>query len=256
MTTLASGDNPVSRLYNFLENTYQTSGGHPAWLVWCAYFSLEETNTEAVLLTVAEERRLVRLAKETLVAVPGVSDARRASMLAPFDSIETAFTRMQLQGNWNTFKENLSDRELEALKHAALTVEEILIREGTAATVASRAELQQIREQIEAFLPEILEADIDRRLKAYLVELLEAMRRAILLVDIHGQDGLEHAVKFAAGWIVVLEKDARVDTTSQKAQAFLRRVLDTARDFITVTKLVEFAHLALGSGDDTPLLPK
>jgi hypothetical protein len=188
-------NNPAGRLHDLLRAAQQQPGKEPARKVWSAVFSVDATDTGALLKMLAD---LIDLVDETKKAIGRLQDVDHQLYLKPFKKLETLLSQINLEAGWEHWRQQLDEPTLYGLQFSA----DRLARES-GYTHIDNDELAQLRKDVEDLVARMLDADLPDSLKALFLRNLEAIRHALLAYRIRGIDGLQQEIERSVGSIIL-----------------------------------------------------
>jgi|SRR5579862_4864135 len=190
---MAHNYNPARRLFELLTSAVAMNSNQTTQ-VWDATLAAEGSPTVLLQRFVA----LDRLYRETVAALEKVEGLDRDLYVGQIGGVENILQISTLLRSWEDVKKGLSPTTMLALRFCASYLDE---KVGEAEL--ERAQLDDLRRELEELVTSLLESGIDARLKELLVTLASEMRTAILEYRISGAAALEKALEIGVGAFVL-----------------------------------------------------
>lgn len=240
-------ENPAGRLFEILSTAKTAQDNLPIKQVWANTFEIDQNDTGALLLNVAEIINLVHLTKGEIQKLDGID---HKIYLRPFAKIERAFATTNLEAPWQAFKNHLDDATMVALQFCSDT-----LARQIGENKISKEELDTLLQEVDMLLSKILESGLPEEIKSFLVNNLENIRRSIITYRIRGASSLKHVLEGNIGSIYFhreqLEEAVKNEDNKEIFPKFftvidkLSRLVSFA---LSVKKLsAPIAHLLLGN---------
>jgi hypothetical protein len=164
-------DNPAARLLSVLQEGKAIPPNTPCRNAW---IQILKTGGNAPLL-MSRLGKVMELPQETIQAMKD-SFPHRAGIWTHWDAqVNTAFSKQNLHGEWNSFIAHIDSHTITYLQMSADLLEE----RSTTKTIADE-KLSELRETLEQLYTETMKADIDEDIKKYLVRHL---RKLLVCID-------------------------------------------------------------------------
>ena len=193
--TLEVKNNPAGRLYDLLRAAQKHPAKEPARNAWAKVFSLEPTDTGALLKMLAD---LIGLVSQTRSSIERLEDVDHALYLKPFKKLETFFSQVNLDAQWAQWQGQLDEPTLYGLQFAADK-----LSRNAGSTSISEKDIESLRAELEQLVSNVLESELPQELKALFLRNLESVRHALLVYRIRGIDGLEQELERAVGSLLL-----------------------------------------------------
>lgn len=252
---MLTANNPAGRLYLLLADARTKPPNTVVRQVWADVFGVSPDSPIDILQSMAQ---LINLILEAKDAVTQLDDINHDIYLRPLNKIGDAFSKINLETQWDNFRNNIDDATMTSLEFCSDTLsrrvnEEIITDEDLSDILAVAGSLLEV----------VLDADIDSTLKAILVENIEAIRSATLGYRVSGAKGLRRAVEVSLGsmmWYRDLFERELSDSKKKKTILDylslvdkIKTIVDTAMKLKLLTAPV--AHFLLGDPSSVELPP-
>lgn len=224
-------NNPAGRLYDLLRSAQKQSPKEKARAAWAKVFDVEPTDTRLLLDMLAD---LMGLVSETRSSIERLSDVDHGIYLKPFKRLETFFSHVHLDSNWEHWQKQLDDATLYGLQFAADRLSRI-----TGSFTISEEDIDGIRKELEEFLASVLASDLPQGLKALFLRNLESIRHALLVYRIRGIEGLENELERAVGSLMLNQGEIPPADTESASRKFWERffvVVERINKAVTLTR--------------------
>jgi hypothetical protein len=188
-------DNPAGRLSQALERARKVTQNESAAKGWSTVFGLDYPDDIGELLVHAAE--LIALASDTRRRVEAFEDEDPEVLLAHFGEVERTLSNFQSVANL-AMKQFLDP--LQPTGAYSLRLCSSLLHRRSPEPVLSEDVAGDLLGRVHALISEVLAADdLDRETKAWIVERLSEVERALRDVEIRGHRGVEEAVDRLVG---------------------------------------------------------
>lgn len=222
-------NNPTGRLLDILTVVKKRNDNVQTRAVWSSALGCESADTAALLNCIAD---LIRLVAEAKDATMRLVQGDQTIYLAPFPTIESMFSRLNLDNHWHTSKVHLDDKTMLGLQF------------GDHALTFHYGEKKFDDELITGFirqLDELLQQCLDSGLSENLKKLfhrnLEALRHALMVFKISGASGLEDEIDRVTGSIFRHAEEIKASASDSANKDFTDKVFDM------ITKLNESVQM-------------
>lgn len=196
--------NPAGRLYHLLNKAVPKNSNRTFGEVWADVFGIDPEDRGRLLVMLSH---LIQQIEEGRRVVEENPHLRQDLHLKPFVKLEEAFSRINVEAQWRSWKKNqLPDETLNDLEWCAESLKAVY-PEGE----IDREKLTELREDVEKLISEVRDADIPEDLKAVIIDGLEHVRRAIVEYDLRGVEGLQQALEQNLGTIVLHQDELTAD---------------------------------------------
>ncbi|PAU77006.1 hypothetical protein CK501_15415 [Halovibrio salipaludis] len=226
--------NPAGRLHRILSEVATKNGdGICVRDVWAPVFGCSPKDEASVLRGLVEVYGLCEEVKNLIKLNP---DLNHDLYLASFPKIEKAILPVNLGQQWKALRSNLDGEVLARLQFCAEALQGFYSEEAI-----SEEDVSQIHEMVSALSDAITDSSISPELKLALLEELDRIQKAIVLIKIKGAKGLKEALQSLVGSVVAnhqslkqLETDEpdileRLGGLLDKLDAFTARALKLKR---------------------------
>ena len=231
-------DNPAGRLYHILAAAQDRRGDKTVARVWYEVFDI---NPPSVPVLFDYLRELQKLVAETKTQLEQVEEASGLNFLKSFDQIETVVHVSNLDGPWQRYKERLNPQS-DAMTRLELGAQALSGRRTE--QIIDEDELSQLKGEIESLSEKIIRSDsLNDDLKAFIMEKLEGIRRAIQVYRLRGITNLRKAFEESLGGIIVNRAEFERAKETEEVGWF-KRILSKAWSMITFARLKEGVQLA------------
>jgi len=187
--------NPAGRLHRILSEVAAKNGeGICVRDAWAPVFGCAAKDEAAVLRGLVEVYGLCEEVKNLIRLNP---DLNHDLYLASFPKIEKAILPVNLGQQWKTLRGHLDGEVLARLQFCAEALQGFYSEESI-----SEEDLAQIQEMVSALYDAITDSSISAELKLALLEELDRIKKAILLIKIKGAKGVKEALQSLVGSVV------------------------------------------------------
>ena len=196
--SVADLDNPAGRLHNLLAAAKATDAGQAAGVVWGSILGANYPNELAVLLTrLAAVVDLPEKARQDLQSLGhGLGDSDDEELyFEPLSQAEAAFAGLHLKSPIRDFQSLITENVLFGLR----AVSRELHRSKRSKPLPDGQALADLLGSTHDLLREVIDADVDEELRAFLIEHLNDMTEAIQEYRIVGREVLEAVVDRTTG---------------------------------------------------------
>lgn len=226
--------NPAGRLHRILSEVAAKNGERICVRdAWAPVFGCTAQDEAAILRGLVEVYGLCEEVKNLITLNP---DLNHDLYLASFPKIEKAILPVNLGQQWKALKGHLDGEVLARLQFCAEALQGFYSEESI-----SEEDLFQIQEMVGALYDAITDSSISAELKLALLEELDRIKKAILLIKIKGAKGVKEALQSLVGSVVanhqslkLLQNDEpdilkRLGGLLDKLDAFTARALKLKR---------------------------
>lgn len=187
--------NPAGRLHRILSEVAAKNGdGICVRDAWAPVFGCNAKDEAAVLRGLVEVYGLCEEVKNLIRLNP---DLNHDLYLASFPKIERAILPVNLGQQWKALRVHLDGEVLARLQFCAEALQGFYSEESI-----SEEDLSQIQEMVSALSDAITDSSISAELKLALLEELDRIKKAILLIKIKGAKGVKEALQSLVGSVV------------------------------------------------------
>jgi len=185
--------NPAGRLYQILSKAKNQRDNKKVREVWASVIGIEDNDIDITkgvveLYTLSQEvQRLIKL-NEGL---------NHQLYLSSFSKIDKSFFPLNLESNWNSAKQHLSDEALTRLQFCAEELSKFYTEESL-----SKKDLEDIIQKTEELFNSLYKSSLPDTLRMSLLEEVERIRNAINMYKIKGAKGLKEALQATIGSVV------------------------------------------------------
>lgn len=200
-------DNAASRLYDLLVKAKAIPKDQACRQAWG---ELLETSDNALLMS--RLGKVMAMPQAILEAIedhhPGTGKHHNFWIA----ELSAAFGQQNLDGQWHTFRQHLTDHTLSSIAMAATS-----LTGHVPARQLGQEDLVNLRDQVDTLGNTILEADVSEEIQRYLIRQVQRMRVAIDEYWISGSAPLMEIIEGAFGHLATTEK-GRADVATPAGQ--------------------------------------
>lgn len=222
-------DNPAGRLLNILITARGQKDNIPVKQVWANVFGLKADDTGSILFMVAE---LINLTKNTQEEIQKLEDINHSIYLQPFKKIETAFAVANLETQWSSFKAHITQDTIVALQFCSDTLSRKI-----GETEIPKEELDALLKDIELLTSSVTQSVFTDDFKAFLIDNLENIRKAILTYRIRGANALKKVFESSIGSICLYQDQIKEENKSKPEQKILSKFFSIVSGLNTLVAL-------------------
>lgn len=196
-------NNPVGRLYKILLEVQKYPDNNiPLGRALADILGMNQRDEEEVIQAYLNLLRLFKRAREVVAQLP---DIDATLYLKPFKQLEGKFTEHHLSAPVHTFKQHITEAVMMALQFCAHTASRFF-----GETEVPQEDLQKLREQVEALMDEVLSMqNFPREFRAFLLEHLDRIRRAVIYYHLHGVTSLREAFQTIVGSTIMWREEVK-----------------------------------------------
>lgn len=217
-------NNPAGRLLVLLTEAAQKQDNLSARAVWADVFDLSEDDTREIVKMLATLMDLLTTAEREIEKLENIDKELYAQ---PFQNIEKAFRKLNLEAPWKTWKSFFDSATLLALRFCSDQLE----RSSNWINI-DKERLEDVLSEINDLTTRVINSNIPENLKRQIVGNLEDIRTAILAYQIGGSEGIEREVERGLGALMLHREE--ISECSEKAGA------DEVSDYV---QLLERLHM-------------
>ena len=224
-------NNPAGRLHDLLQTAQRQNGKVKARDAWAKVFDIEPGDTALLLEMLAD---LIGLVSTTKSSIERLENVDHALYLKPFGKLERFFSQVNLDTNWEHWKQQLDEPTLYGLQFAADQ-----LSRSAGSTSISEEDVVSLQEELEQFVASVLKSDLPPGLKALFLRNLESVRHALLVYRIRGLDGLEHELERAVGSLMLNRQHIPPEGDKSEPRKFWERffvVVDRINKAVTLSR--------------------
>ena len=232
--------NPAGRLYRILSNAKGQQDTKTVKEVWALAIGIEEDNVQITKGVV----ELYSLSQEIQSLIEMNERLNHQLYLSSFNQIDQSFFPLNLNSNWKSVKQYLTDEALTRLQFCAEELSKFYSEESL-----SEDDLKDIITKTESLFEALQKSTLPDTLRLSLLEEVARVRNAINMYTIRGAKGLKEALQATIGSVVVnqdeLKKNSdnnaeglkRIGEVIDKLDAFASRALKLKK---MLTKPIRF----------------
>lgn len=188
-------ENPAGRLYHILDQARRVDERKPKRQAWTEALGAGDSSASAVYHYLVLMQDELQETRRCLECIPNLN---RELYLKWFPAIEKVLAPASISGNWQQDSRQITDAMLVSLAHCADKLAELHTEEPL-----ENEELDALKRDTEALFKKVSEGSLDPQLRNVILDLLEAIRRAIVEYRIRGARALEDALRQTLGAIVI-----------------------------------------------------
>lgn len=206
----------AARLHGILTAMSTQRADRPLLNVWAHALGVDPADKARLLERVALVGHLVAETRDDITQ--RLPSRRVPWFLEKYPLIEQLVDEVQFTVTWNAVADRVNPVVLDRLWSAHLALDAV---PAAAPKTLPADTVARFRARAEELLAEVLAADLPQPLRRLVVDHLEALRRALLMYELEGIEGLEQAVTFAMG--MGMRESAAATTTGQDIPPVVRR---------------------------------
>jgi hypothetical protein len=245
--------NPAGKLYKILDTArnLDTKSNRNVRAQLGVLFNISNFDTDEGLIEIIHRlNELFKLAEETEQALREISNLNLNLYLREIPKIKSTIVGLMAAPNaeWNVYRQNINAIEFTVLEFCSDQLSQI-----PAENSVSKEELKKILAEIEDAYSSINESNLPHELKAFLLDQLESIRRAIHEYSIRGLRRLKEQLSTTLGAIIINQDllETAVNTKEvgkfKKVVSYFGKLVDFA---LKIKPLADpFIKHYLGSGD-------
>jgi hypothetical protein len=225
-------DNPAARLLSILEE-----GKNIPSNTFCrsAWEQILKTNGNAPLL-MSRLGKVMELPQETIQAIKDSFPAKQAIWTHWNSQVTSAFTKQNLQGDWNSFFHYIDSHTITYLQMSA----ELLEGKSTTKSIGDE-KISELRNELEGIYKETLDAPINEDVKKYLIRYLRKLLTSLDEYRLTGALPVLEAVEIMLGHAHIEPEYGNFLTKTELGKTLLTTLASTAN---VVTVAVGIPQLA------------
>lgn len=192
---MATIDDPAGRLYDILNRVLILKGGNTKMKdVWSTVLDIHAPDGVFTTLVLYRLSGITQLVEECKKRIVQDSDIDQQLHLEPFQAASDALSHLNLEETWEQFTGRLTSEHVRAMRY---TSDYLSNDQGEG--VIEEATQEELQGDIAELLERVLVAEIPDDIKAFLVDALEDIRRALVGYRINGAEGLKTALATSLG---------------------------------------------------------
>ena len=237
---MATSQNAAGRLHAALVLAVKDADNKPMREVWARVFGVDQADTGEILRHLAVLFEQKSKAETQIKALGGEQEV----FLRPIRGVERLFSEFNLAEHLQKFKGRIPHATIETLEVAA----EALRLRHPAGELATETR-ESLLGEIDVLAEHIRAADLESEAKAGCIELVERLRRALILYQLVGTDGVLEAVERNLGFIAreaLAPEEAGIGAILKEVMQTTILVWNTARAAVGLTQIGADAGEALG----------
>jgi hypothetical protein len=221
-------NNPAGRLYEILANAMEI-GGSGGLVIQRGIKVSEQRQTRVVLAKALEIdnpdspdlfdgiSQLFGLVNNTELAINKLQDVNTELYLRAIIEVKEAFNSLQfnLTQDWDIIANKIDKSTLEKLEFCA----DALSRQQKE-IVLDNEQLNELFDEVRTLLEKVLDANLDKDMKSFMLEKLQDIDRAIINYKFQGSKGLIQAIESTIGATVLDEKLLRTQKENPIVNSF------------------------------------
>jgi uncharacterized protein with HEPN domain len=173
--------NSAKRLHSILLQAKEQREDWSVQRVWASVFQIDENDLPKIFYQLALLQELTNEVEKEIRNL----DVDHDVYLQHMARIRQALAHPNFQSHWGAVKQHLTEAALLSLQFCAES-----LKRHSAEIVVPEDELRIIQKDIDELFQQIADGDFNKKLKTVLLDMLEAMRRAINEYRIRGAKGL------------------------------------------------------------------
>ena len=182
--------NPVGRLYSFLLELKKIPPNITLREVWPVVLATTPASDRELLFEFNEIIKLIEAGKNE---VRGLSNIDTDLFIGDLVQVEQALCHAFIVESVNSSLSNLFNTIDEGVMKGLLYISSALEIAGFESAV-DVSQTESLRNEVESLISDILESELDQKLKIHLVEALELVRKSIVNFQIYGPEGLRRSL--------------------------------------------------------------
>ena len=182
--------NPVGRLYSFLLELKKIPPNITLREVWPVVLATTPASDRELLFEFNEIIKLIEAGKNE---VRGLSNIDTDLFIGDLVQVEQALCHAFIVESVNSSLSNLFKTIDEGVMKGLLYISSALEIAGFESAV-DVSQTESLRNEVESLISDILESELDQKLKIHLVEALELVRKSIVNFQIYGPEGLRRSL--------------------------------------------------------------
>ena len=182
--------NPVGRLYSFLLELKKIPSNITLREVWPVVLATTPASDRELLFEFNEIIKLIEAGKNE---VRGLSNIDTDLFIGDLVQVEQALCHAFIVESVNSSLSNLFKTIDEGVMKGLLYISSALEIAGFESAV-DVSQTESLRNEVESLISDILESELDQKLKIHLVEALELVRKSIVNFQIYGPEGLRRSL--------------------------------------------------------------
>jgi hypothetical protein len=192
-------NNPAARLLALVRVLAGSNPDLAAKEIWAAVLNAPASDAGRLFSQLAKVLQLVDSAEAVVRSLPGVNYGLYLSWLPEIRQL-ASYTNLDVP--WRSYQPHLKAEVLQGIAFC----DDLLRRNHACETSIPEDELRSIREEARRLLLEVTEARMPPDLRAYVIQHLEAVIRAIDDYPLLGADPLRQVLSEALGAVVITEE--------------------------------------------------
>lgn len=219
-------------------------GGEPSLKAWAQAFGLGH-NDARVLDAVGCFVDMGKRTQAAMEALRGLPNSVRNSLLGWTSAFEEIVHQTTANGAWSNIRVRFTDVRREQLRQCEQWLDEQLWTQEE-----TRAYLDSLIRDIDAMKEEALNADVEEDFRRFLLDVLEALRRAVAEYEIRGSQGvftsLGEILSLRSHYPIPEDANETSRNLLQKTWSITKKVAVVGSTVAGLTKAYEVAHDVYG----------
>jgi len=191
-------DNPAGRLLAILKRGREHRSTNPAQVVWSQILGIEQADLPLLLHRLG---RVYALPQKVQSEIRQIREIDHDVYLKSVSKVATAFKRLNLAAPWDSFIKHVDDVAIHGLEFCDERLSNIAPEQAL-----REDQLTKLHDEVRLLIDEVVKAQIDDKLRAYMLKHLEMVELAIGDYDICGSEPLETSFTTVVG-SVALDKE-------------------------------------------------
>jgi hypothetical protein len=197
---------PAGRLFDILQEARSKPDQYKVRKVWAEVFGVKEDDTGTILRMIAD---LIQLTYKTKSQIEALNNVDHSLYLKPFNKIERMFSSINLEANWQGWKNQIDEPTIYGLQFCSDTLNRI-----TKITALKNNEIEQIKKSLTELSDMVSHSSLEPSLQLLLLRNIESLRQALIAYKIKGIDGIETEMELSLGSLF-LNKDKVKDSVDK-----------------------------------------